>query len=134
MADACMKPYLMRLLYCRIEVITGQCWQRQGRRQAAFSSARDRPANRAAIFMRLLQALATFGETALHAATTEQHRDAPFDAHTKAVAVFELPALLIGFARGRLGAAPLRDAHQLDALLLARHHVCFAEEAAIRSI
>src|SRR5258708_11323380 len=78
--------------------------------------------------------LATFGETALHAATAEQHRDAPLDARAKALAVLELPALLIGFALGRFSAAPLWDAHHLDPFLLARRHVLFAEEAAIRSI
>src|SRR5665811_662362 len=49
-------------------------------------------------------------------------------------AVLELPALLIGFALGRFVAAPLWDAHHLDALLFARRHIPFAEEAAIRSI
>src|SRR6266853_2134459 len=81
-----------------------------------------------------LKAHATFGETALHAATAEQHRDAPLDAPAKALAVLELPALLIGFALGSFDAAPLWDAHHLDALLLARRHVPFAEEATIRSI
>src|ERR1700681_2634770 len=83
--------------------------------------------------MRLLASTAP-GETTLHAATAEQHRDASLDAGAKALAVLELPALLIGFAFGRLGAAPLWDAHHLDAFLLARHHVLLAEEAAIRSI
>src|SRR5215831_12282282 len=81
-----------------------------------------------------LKALTTFGKTALHAATAEQHRDAPFDARAKALAVLEVPALLIGFALGRFGSAPLWDTHHLDALLLARPHVRFAEETAIRAI
>src|SRR5450631_248323 len=81
-----------------------------------------------------LEALAAFGETALHAATAEQHRDAALDTCAKALAVLELPGLLIGLTLGCFGAAPLWDAHHLDALLLARRHVPFAEEAAIRSI
>src|SRR5260370_10051916 len=81
-----------------------------------------------------LKALATFGETTLHATAAEQHRDAPLDARAKALAVLELAALLIGFALGRFSAAPLWDAHHLDPFLLARRHVLFAEEAAIRSI
>src|ERR1700704_5577946 len=56
------------------------------------------------------------------------------NAGAKALTVLELPALLIGFAFGRLGAASLWDAHDLDAFLLARHHVLLAEEAAIRSV
>src|SRR5450755_4596528 len=80
------------------------------------------------------EALAAFGETALHAATAEQHRDAALDTCAKALAVLELPGLLIGLTLGCFGAAPLWDAHHLDALLLARRHVPFAEEAAIRSI
>src|SRR5712691_6058893 len=112
--------------------------------QAAFRLRDDRSANRAAIFMRLLASTAAathsskrsrpFGETALHAATAEQHRDAPLDAGAKALAVLELPALLIGFALGRFAAAPLWNAHDFDALLLARRHVLLAEEAAIRSV
>jgi len=61
------------------------------------------------------------------------HRDAPLEA-AKALAVLELPALLIGFALGRFAAAPLWNAHDFDALLLARRHVLLAEEAAIRSV
>jgi hypothetical protein len=49
-----------------------------------------------------LKTLATLSETALHAATAEQHRDAPLDVCAKALAVLELPALLIGFALGAL--------------------------------
>src|SRR5580765_1401316 len=48
-----------------------------------------------------LKALATFGEATLHATAAEEHRDAPLDARAKALAVLELPALLIGFALGR---------------------------------
>src|SRR5260221_8845300 len=81
-----------------------------------------------------LKTLATLSETALHAATAEQHRDAPLDAGAKALAVLELPALLIGFALGRFDAAPLWDADHLDAFLLARHHVLLTEEASIPSV
>jgi hypothetical protein len=56
-----------------------------------------------------LETLSAFGETALHAATAEQHGDAPLDAGAKALAVLELPGLLIGLAFGRFGAAPLWD-------------------------
>ena len=75
-----------------------------GYRQAAFRLYNDRSVNSAAIFMRLLastaasdpelKTLATLSETALHAATAEQHRDAPLDAGAKALAILELPALL----------------------------------------
>ena len=58
-----------------------------------------------------------FGETALHAATAEQHRDAPLDAGAKALAVLERRGSFIGLAFGGFGAAPLRYAHHLDALL-----------------
>src|SRR5216684_5565117 len=81
-----------------------------------------------------LKSFAAFGKAALHAATAEQHRDAPLDAGAKALAVLELPALLICLALGRFAAAPLWNAHDFDALLLARRHVLFAEEAAIRSV
>src|SRR5271166_3654421 len=81
-----------------------------------------------------LKALATFSETTFHAATAEQHRDAPLDTCAKALAGFELRALLIGFALGRFDATPLRNAHHVDAPFFARRHVFFAEEAAIRSI
>src|SRR5208282_5871126 len=81
-----------------------------------------------------LKALAALGETALHTATTEQHRDAPLDACAKTLAVLELRTPLIGFALGGFGAAPLRDAHHLDAILSARRHVLLTEEPAIRSI
>ena len=57
-----------------------------------------------------LESLSAFGETALHAATAEQHRDAPLDTCAKALAVLELPGLLIGLALGCFGAASLRDA------------------------
>src|ERR1700681_1403140 len=81
-----------------------------------------------------LKALATFGETTLHATAAEQHRDAPLDAGAKALALPELPALLIGFALVSFDAARWWDADHLDAFLLARHHVLLAEEATIRSV
>jgi len=37
-----------------------------------------------------LESLSAFSETALHAATAEQHRDAPLDARSEALAVLEL--------------------------------------------
>jgi hypothetical protein len=54
-----------------------------------------------------VKALGPFGKTSLHAATAEQHRDAPFDARPKALAILELRTLLVGFALRRLGAATL---------------------------
>src|SRR5882762_4738059 len=81
-----------------------------------------------------LKSFAAFGKAALHAATAEQHRDAPLDAGAKALAVLELPALLICLALGCFGAAALWDAHHLDAILFARRHVVLAEEPAIASI
>jgi len=54
---------------------------------------------------------------------TEQHRDAPLDAGAKALAVLELPALLIGFALGALLPPSLWNAHDFDACCL--HDVTF---------
>src|SRR5207244_5554031 len=76
----------------------------------------------------------SLGETSLHAATSEQHRDAPLDAGAKALALLEVRALLVGFALRTSLAAALRNAHDLDAITLARCQVLFAEEAAIRAI
>jgi Poly-beta-hydroxybutyrate polymerase (PhaC) N-terminus len=45
-----------------------------------------------------LEAISSLGETALHAATSEQHRDAPLDAGAKALALLEVRALLACFA------------------------------------
>jgi len=53
---------------------------------------------------------------------------------SEALAVLELTALLISLALGRFSAAPLWDAHHLDAILFARRHVVLAEEPAIASI
>src|SRR5580704_5705764 len=55
-----------------------------------------------------LEALAALGETALHAATAEQHGDAPLDAGPKALPVLEGGPLLDCFALGRPLAAALR--------------------------
>src|SRR5213078_1925472 len=81
-----------------------------------------------------LEAVMSLGETSLHAATSEQHRDAPLDAGAKALALLEVRALLVGFALRTSLAAALRNAHDLDAITLARCQVLFAEEAAIRAI
>ena len=45
-----------------------------------------------------LEAVASLGETALHAAASEQHRDAPLDAGAKALTLLEGRALLVRFA------------------------------------
>src|SRR6266480_1857065 len=81
-----------------------------------------------------LEAVMSLGETSLHAATSEQHRDAPLDAGAKALALLEVRALLVGFALRISLAAALRNAHDLDAITLARCQVLFAEEAAIRAV
>src|SRR3984893_18352677 len=76
-----------------------------------------------------LKALATFGETTLHATGAEQHRDATLDARAQAVPVLDPPALLIGFALRHFDAAPLWYADHLYAFLRAQHHVLLAEES-----
>ena len=80
------------------------------------------------------EAVASFGETALHAAASEQHRDAALDAGAKALTILECGAALVRFAPRCSLAAPLRNAHQLDASVLARCKVLLTEEAAIRAI
>ena len=80
------------------------------------------------------EAIVALGETALHAATSEQHRDASLDAGAKALTCLEGRALFVRFALRRSLAAPLRNAHQRDAILRARCQVPLTEEAAIRSI
>ena len=80
------------------------------------------------------EAVASFGETALHAAASEQHRDASLDAGAKALTILECRAALVRFAPRCSLAAPLRDAHLLDASVLARCQVLLTEEAAIRAI
>src|SRR5438552_16071725 len=81
-----------------------------------------------------LEAVMSLGETSLHAATSEQHRDAPLDAGATALSLLEVRALLVGFALRTSLAAALRNAHDLDAITIARCQVLFAEEAAIRAI
>ena len=74
------------------------------------------------------------GETALHAATAEQHRDAPFDAGLKALPFLESRTLLVRFALGRFLPLPLRNAYHLDAVALARLQIGLAKKAAIRTV
>src|ERR1700730_6933355 len=81
-----------------------------------------------------LEAISSLGETALHAATSEQHRDAPLDAGAKALALLEVRALLVCFALRSFLAAALRNAHHLDAVVLARRQVLFTKEVAIRAV
>src|SRR3979490_3384615 len=98
----------------------------------------DRSVNRAAIFMRLLASTAAATHSSKRSRPSARQRFMPrprnntemrpLDTCAKALAILELSAFLIGFAFGRFGAATLWDAHHLDALLLARHHVPFAEE------
>src|SRR6202162_3838154 len=80
------------------------------------------------------EALGAFGAAALHAATAHQHRDAPFDAGAKALALLERRRLFVGLALRRFAAAALRDADRADAIIHARRHVLLAEEAAVRRI
>ena len=81
-----------------------------------------------------LEAVASFGETALHASASEQHRDAPLDAGTKALTLLEGSARLVRPAPRRSLAATLRNAHELDAGRMHDRQVLLAEEAAIRAI
>src|SRR5437899_2102341 len=81
-----------------------------------------------------LEAVASLGETALHASASEQHRDAPLDASAKALTFLEDHAALVSFASCCPCAATLRNAYHLDASVLARCQVLLAEEAAIRAI
>jgi len=83
----------------------------EGYRQAAFRLRNDRSVNSAANLMSCwrarpprpqLESLSAFSETALHAAAAEQHRDAPLDARSEALAVLELTALLISPRSGVL--------------------------------
>jgi hypothetical protein len=53
------------------------------------------------------EAVASFGETALHAAASEQHRDASLDAGAKALTILEDLALLVRFTSSRPLAATL---------------------------
>src|ERR1700674_1997092 len=116
----------------------------EGNRQAAFRWRNDRSRQQRSNLHEVvgehgradpqLESPSAFGETALHAATAEQHRDAPLDTCAKALTVLELPGLLIGHALGCFGAAPLWDAYHLDTLLLARGYILLTEKPAIRSI
>jgi hypothetical protein len=63
-----------------------------------------------------LKALATFGETALHAATAEQHRDTPLDAGAKALAILEFPAFPARDLSTELGVRLLGELAQSDEL------------------
>src|SRR5262249_42897692 len=81
-----------------------------------------------------LKALAPLGETALHAATAEQHRDASFDAGSKALALLESGTLLVRFALGSFLPATLWNAHHLNAVLPARFHILLTEKATIGTV
>ena len=112
--------------------------------QAALRLRGDRAVSSAAILHEVVgehsgaapqfEAFASFGETALHAAASEQHRDASLDAGAKALTVLECRAALVRLASRCSLAAPRRNAHQLDASVLARCQVLLTEEAAIRAI
>src|SRR3977135_1061590 len=60
------------------------------------------------------EALGAFGAAALHAATAQQHRDAPLDAGAKALALLECRRFFVGLALRRFAAAPLWNAHDFD--------------------
>src|ERR1700736_3941222 len=73
-------------------------------------------------------------ETSLHAAASQQHRDAPFDAGAKALTLLEVCALLVDFALRSSLATALRNAHHFDTIVLAGCQVLFTEEPAIRAV
>ena len=66
-----------------------------------------------------LEAISPLCETSFHAATPEQHRDAPFDAGAKVLTLLEVRALLVGFTLRSFFAAALRNTHDFDAFLFA---------------
>src|ERR1700730_12349589 len=80
------------------------------------------------------EALGAFGAAALHAAATHQHRDAPLDAGTEALALFEGRRWCVSWRWRRLAAAALRDRDHGDAASRADSDVALAEEAAIGTI
>src|SRR5689334_13549390 len=77
------------------------------------------------------EAVASFGEAALHAAASKQHGDASLDAGAKALTILEDRTLLICLPSCRPLAATLRNAHHFDAGVLARGEVLLTEEATI---
>ena len=81
-----------------------------------------------------LKAISALRETSLHAATSQQHRDAPFDAGAKALTLLEVCALLVDFALRSSLATALRNAHHFDTIVLAGCQVLFTEEPAIRAV
>jgi hypothetical protein len=81
-----------------------------------------------------LEALSALGQTAFHAPSPEQHRDAAFDAGAEALAFFESWTFLDGFSFGSFLSAPLRDGDKLDAGLLAGSEIVGAIEAAVGAI
>jgi hypothetical protein len=80
------------------------------------------------------EALGAFGATALHAAATHQHRDAPLDAGTEALALLERRRSFVSPALRRLAATALRNAHRSNAAARANGEVVLAEEAAIGAV
>ena len=80
------------------------------------------------------EALGAFGAAALHAAATHQYRDAPLDAGTKALALFEDRRSFVSWALRRFPAAALRDRDHGDAAARADSDVALAEKAAIGAI
>src|SRR6201981_958589 len=80
------------------------------------------------------EALGAFGTATLHAAAAHQHRDAPFDAGAKALALLERRRSLETLALRRLAAAALWNAHHRDSAAHAGGNVFLAEEATIAAI
>jgi hypothetical protein len=68
-----------------------------------------------------LEAISPVCETPLHAATSQQHRDAPFDAGAKALTLLELRALLVSLAFRRSLACGV----SLDDLVGTREQHCW---------
>ena len=117
---------------------------REGYCQAAFRLRDDGSANKAAIFMRLLASTAAATHSSKRSRPSAGQRFIPRPRNSTEMRP-SMPArkrwpllnsrlFSSGFALGRFGAAPLWDAHHLDASLLARRYIAFAEEAAIRTI
>src|SRR5712675_2359214 len=63
------------------------------------------------------EALCALGAATLHAATAHQHRDAPFDAGAKALALLERRRLFVSLALRRFASAALRNADRVDAVI-----------------
>jgi hypothetical protein len=78
--------------------------------------------------------LATLGETAFHATTTEENRDATLDASAETLSVLEGWTFLIGFLGQLFPASPLRNAHKIDTGVFALLDIVLAEKPSIGTV